>query len=59
MGDGAVTGFVPTAPTPGLGFLQIVSPSKREKLDCSMSDARAWPLNWRAGIEAALGQKGT
>ncbi len=59
LNDGNVTVFVPMAPTPGLGFLQIVSPSKLEKLDCSMSDARAWPLNWRDGIEAVLGQKGT
>lgn len=55
--DGNVTVFVPMAPTPGLGFLQIVSPSKLDKLDCSMSDALGWPLNWGAGTEAVLAGK--
>jgi uncharacterized membrane protein len=55
--DGRVTVFVPMAPTPGLGFLQIVSPSKLEKLECSMSDALGWPLNWGAGTEAVLAGK--
>lgn len=52
--DGNVTVFVPMAPTPGLGFLQIVAPSK---LECSMSDTLGWPLNWGAGTEAVLGRK--
>jgi uncharacterized membrane protein len=52
--DGNMTVFVPMAPTPGLGFLQIVSPSKLEKLECSMSDALGWPLNWGARTEAVL-----
>jgi len=57
--DGNVTVFVPMAPTPGLGFLQIVAPSKLEKLDCSMSDALGWPLNWGTGTEVILkGVKG-
>jgi uncharacterized membrane protein len=55
--DGKMTVFVPMAPTPGLGYLQIVSPSKLEKLECSMSDALGWPLNWGAGTEAVLGKK--
>jgi uncharacterized membrane protein len=55
--DGNVTVFVPMAPTPGLGFLQIVSPSKLDKLECSMSDALGWPLNWGAGTEAVLAGK--
>jgi uncharacterized membrane protein len=57
--DGNVTVFLPMAPTPAVGHLQIVSPSKLEKLDCSMSDALGWPLNWGAGTEAILkGVKG-
>jgi uncharacterized membrane protein len=55
--DGNVTVFVPMAPTPGLGFLQIVSSSKLDRLDCSMSDALGWPLNWGAGTEAVLAGK--
>ena len=51
---GEVTVFVPMAPTPGLGFLQIVSPSKLDKLECSMSDALGWPLNWGTGTQAIL-----
>jgi len=34
-----------------------VNPSKLEKLECSMSDALGWPLNWGAGTEAVLGKK--
>jgi uncharacterized membrane protein len=52
--DGNVTVFVPKAPTPGLGVLQIVSPSKLEKLECSMSDALGWTMNWGTGTEAVL-----
>jgi uncharacterized membrane protein len=55
--DGNLTVFVPMAPTPGLGFLQIVSPSKLDRLECSMSDALGWPLNWGAGTEAVLARK--
>ena len=50
--DGNLTVFVPMAPTPGMGFLQIVSPSKLEKLGCPMSDALGWPLNWGVGTDA-------
>jgi uncharacterized membrane protein len=50
--DGNVTVFMPLAPTPGLGLLQIVSPAKLQRLECSMSDALGWPLNWGAGTEA-------
>jgi uncharacterized membrane protein len=50
--NGDLTVFVPLAPTPGIGFLQIVSPSKVQKLDSSMSDALGWFLNWGAGTEA-------
>jgi uncharacterized membrane protein len=57
VGDGTVTVYVPMAPTPGLGLLQVVSPSKLQKLECSVSDARAWPLNWGAGTQAVLGKK--
>jgi len=57
VGDGTVTVFVPMAPTPEIGFLQMVSPSKLEKLECAVSDAQGWPLNGGAGTEAVPGQK--
>ena len=50
--DGDLTVFMPLAPTPGLGLLQIVKPGKLQRLECSMSDALGWPLNWGAGTEA-------
>jgi uncharacterized membrane protein len=53
--DGNVTVFAPIAPTPALGLLQIVDPSKLEELQCSMSDALGWTLNWGAGTQALLG----
>lgn len=56
--DGNLTVFAPMAPAPGMGFLQIVSPAKLERLECSMSDALSWPLNWGAGTEALFGKKG-
>jgi len=40
---------------PALGLLQIVDPSKLEELQCSMSDALGWTLNWGAGTQALLG----
>lgn len=52
--DGSLTVFAPMAPTPGLGFLQIVHPDKLELLQCSMSDALGWALNWGAGTQALL-----
>jgi uncharacterized membrane protein len=50
--SGELTVFVPLAPTPGVGFLQIVKPDKVEKLDSPMTDALGWFLNWGAGTEA-------
>ena len=47
-----LTVFVPLSPTPGLGMLQIVGKSKVKKLECSMTDALGWTLNWGAGTEA-------
>lgn len=55
--DGDLTVFAPMAPAPGMGFLQIVSPTKLERLECSMSDALGWPLNWGVGTEALLAKK--
>jgi uncharacterized membrane protein len=49
--DEKVTVFVPLAPTPGVGFLQIVSRSKIEKLDAPMTDALGWFMNWGSGTE--------
>jgi uncharacterized membrane protein len=51
---GDVTVFVPMAPTPGLGVLQIVDPAKLELLQCSMTDAIRWTMNWGFGTQALL-----
>jgi uncharacterized membrane protein len=50
--SGELTVLIPLAPTPGVGFLQIVSPDMVQKLDCSMTDALGWFLNWGAGTDA-------
>ncbi len=50
-----LTVFVPIAPTPGMGVLQIVSASKVERLEASMSSALGWVLNWGIGTETILG----
>jgi uncharacterized membrane protein len=52
--DGSVTVFAPLAPTPGLGVLQIVHSNKLEELQCSMSDALGWTMNWGAGTQGLL-----
>ena len=44
--NGYASVLIPLAPTPGLGFLQIVNVDKLERLDCSMADALGWILNW-------------
>ena len=44
--------LVPLAPTPGLGFLQIVKADKLERLECSMADALGWILNWGADTKS-------
>jgi uncharacterized membrane protein len=51
---GDVTVFVPMAPTPGLGVLQIVDPEKLELLQCSMTDALTWNMNWGFDTQALL-----
>jgi uncharacterized membrane protein len=51
---GLVTVFVPMAPTPGLGVLQIVHPDKLELLQCPMSAALRWTMNWGFGTQALL-----
>ena len=52
--DGDLTVFAPLAPTPALGMLQIVSSTKVERLESSMTDALGWVLNWGFGTEAML-----
>jgi uncharacterized membrane protein len=52
--DGNVTVFMPMAPTPGLGVLQIVDPARLEMLQCSMADAISWTMNWGFGTQALL-----
>jgi uncharacterized membrane protein len=49
--DDQMTVFVPLAPTPGVGFLQIVSRAKVEKLNAPMTDALGWFMNWGGGTE--------
>ena len=49
---GDLTVFVPLAPTPGVGMLQIVSGTKVQKLECRMTDALGWNLNWEMGTDA-------
>lgn len=55
--NGELTVFVPIAPTPGIGVLQIVSASKVERLDTSMASALGWVLNWGIGTETMLGER--
>ena len=52
--DDKMTVFMPLAPTPGVGFLQIVSRSKIEKLDSPMADTLGWFLNWGSGTEMLI-----
>lgn len=52
LADDQITVFVPLAPTPGVGFLQIVHRDKVKKIDSSMTDALGWLLNWGTGTEA-------
>lgn len=52
--DDSVTIFVPMAPTPGLGVLQIVPPDRLEPLRCTMSDALGWTMNWGVGTRDLL-----
>jgi uncharacterized membrane protein len=53
-----LTVFVPMAPTPALGVLQIVSSAKVERLESSMAEALGWVLNWGAGTGALLKPRG-
>lgn len=52
--EGQLTVFLPLAPTPGMGILQIVSSARVQKLESSMTDALGWVLNWGVGTEALL-----
>ncbi len=52
--NGLLTVFVPVAPTPGMGHLQIVASENVERLDASMSSALGWVLNWGTGTQALL-----
>ena len=54
---GKFTVFMPLAPTPGVGTLQIVSPEKVVRLAAPMKDALGAILNWGAGTEALLKTK--
>ena len=52
--EGDLTVFVPLAPTPGIGTLQLVSRDKVELLDASFMDAVGCLFNWGAGTGALL-----
>ena len=55
--DGTMTVFVPVTSAPGVGVLQIVNSQKVQKLECSMTDALGWLLNWGVGTEALFRQR--
>ena len=55
--DDQITVFVPLAPTPGVGFLQIVSRSRVEKLDAPMTDALGWFMNWGGDTQKLFRQR--
>jgi uncharacterized membrane protein len=46
-----LTVFLPLVPTQGEGLLQIVSSTRVQKLESSMTDALGWILNWGVGTE--------
>jgi uncharacterized membrane protein len=52
--DGNLTVFLPLAPTPGVGVLQIVPAAKVERLESSMTEALGWLFNWGVDTEALL-----
>lgn len=52
LDDGRLTVFVPFAPTPAVGQLQIVDPARVERLDASMATAAGWLMNWGTGTDA-------
>jgi uncharacterized membrane protein len=51
---GKFTVFMPLAPTPGVGTIQVVSSNKIQRLEAPMKDALGAILNWGAGTEALL-----
>ena len=55
--DDKMTVFVPLAPTPGVGFLQIVHRSKVEKLDAPMTEALGWFMNWGGDTQKLFQRK--
>ena len=55
--SGELTVFVPLAPTPGVGFLQIVSPDKVQRIDSPMTDALGWLMNWGGGTQKLFERK--
>ena len=52
--EGDLTVFVPLAPTPGIGTLQLVSRDKVELLDAPFMEAAGCLFNWGAGMGALL-----
>jgi uncharacterized membrane protein len=54
---GKFTVFVPLAPTPGVGTLQIVNHEKIQKIEAPMKDALGAILNWGVGTEDLLKTK--
>jgi uncharacterized membrane protein len=57
--EGDLTVFVPLAPTPGIGTLQLVSRDKVELLDAPFMEAAGCLFNWGAGTgELVRGGRG-
>lgn len=57
--EGDLTVFVPLAPTPGIGTLQLVSRDKVEPLDAPFMEAAGCLFNWGAGTgELVRGSRG-
>jgi uncharacterized membrane protein len=52
--EGDLTVFVPLAPTPGIGTLQLVDRSKVQPLDAPFMDAVGCLFNWGAGASALV-----
>ena len=56
--EGDLTIFLPLAPTPGIGTLQLVSRDRVEILDAPFMDAAGCLFNWGAGMGALLSSQG-
>ena len=53
-----LTVFLPYAPTPAMGVLQIVDRALVEPLDVPLTDALGWVMNWGSGTDKLLASRG-